>query len=43
MSANQPTNPTGQQALRQQVGDRFYADWKSNDCLLYTSPSPRDS
>lgn len=22
---------SGQQALRQQVGDRFYADWKSND------------
>jgi aquaporin Z len=31
MSANQPANLTGQQALRQQVGDRFYADWKSND------------
>jgi len=29
MSANQSV--TGQQALRQQVGERFYADWKSND------------
>ena len=31
MSANQPANLTGQQALQQQVGVRFYADWKSND------------
>lgn len=31
MSSNSQTNLTGQQALRQQVGNRFSADWKSND------------
>jgi hypothetical protein len=31
MSANLHSTPSGQQALRQQVGDRFTADWKSND------------
>ena len=31
MSESQQANLSGQQALRQQVGDRFYADWKSND------------
>jgi glycerol uptake facilitator-like aquaporin len=31
MSANLHSNLSGQQALRQQVGDRFSADWKSND------------
>ena len=31
MSANLNSTLSGQQALRQQVGDRFNADWKSND------------
>ena len=31
MNANKQENPTGQQALRQQVGERFSADWESND------------
>ncbi|MDO9024928.1 MIP/aquaporin family protein [Zwartia sp.] len=30
-SKTQQTNLTGRQALQQQVGTRFYADWKSND------------
>ena len=31
MNANKQENLTGQQALRQQVGERFSADWESND------------
>lgn len=31
MDSNTQTNLTGRQALQQQVGSRFYADWKSND------------
>lgn len=31
MTTNTEPGLSGQQALRQQVGDRFYADWKSDD------------
>lgn len=31
MSSSVESPLSGQQALRQQVGDRFYADWKSDD------------
>ena len=31
MESNTQTSLTGEKALQQQVGSRFYADWKSND------------